>query len=122
MDTDDGRGPGGGGPECATPPCGGDGSGLFAEDVVASMPVLLSGPEVTLPADARRTGVEGTMLVRCLITAAGTVEGCQVLKGVPLAEAAVVAALQARRYRPALVEGRPVAVHQNFTVHIRQAR
>jgi len=45
-----------------------------------------------------------------------------VLKGVPLAEAAVVAALQARRYRPALVEGRPVAVHQNFTVHIRQAR
>jgi len=95
---------------------------VLSEDVVATMPVLLSGPEVTLPADVRRTGVQGTMLVGCLITAAGAVEGCQVLKGIPLAEAAVLAALQARHYQPAQVEGRSVAVHHNFVVRIGPAR
>jgi len=47
------------------------------------------------------------MLVRCVITAAGSVEGCEVLRGLPLAEAAVLAALQARQYRPAEISGRP---------------
>lgn len=63
-----GPGGAGGGPECATPPCGG-GAGVVEEDVVAEMPVLLSAAEVMLSAEARRTGVEGTMLVRCVITA-----------------------------------------------------
>ena len=62
------RGRRGDGPECATPPCGG-GPGVVEEDVVAEMPVLLSAAEVMLSAEARRTGVEGTMLVRCVITA-----------------------------------------------------
>jgi protein TonB len=116
-------GPGGAGdgPECATPPCGG-GQGVVEEDVVAQVPVLLSAPEVTLSPDARRSGVEGTMLVRCVITAAGTVEGCEVLKGLPLADAAVLAALRARQYRPAQVEGRAVSVRHLFTIKIKQAR
>lgn len=89
---------------------------------MAEMPVLLSGPEVTLSPEARRTGVEGTMLVRCVITVTGTVEGCEVLKGVPLADAAVLAALRARQYRPAQVEGRAVSVRHLFSIKIRQAR
>src|SRR5262249_7867225 len=119
RDDADGAGAGGqgSGAEGATPPCGGDGAGV-SEGGVAAMPRLLSRPEVGLPADVRRTGVQGTMVVRCVITATGAVEGCQVMKGVPLAEAAVLAALQARHYRPAQVEGRPVSVHHNFTVHI----
>lgn len=48
------------------------------------------------------------MFVRCVTTASGTVEGCEVLKGVPLADAAVLAALQARQHRPARIEGRAV--------------
>jgi len=116
-----GNGPGSEGPACATPPCG-DGAGVFSEDVVAALPVLLSAPEVTLGADARRMGVGGTMLVRCVITAAGTVEGCEVLRGVPLAEAAVLAALRARQYRPAQVDGRPVSVRHLFTVNLGQGR
>ncbi|MGZ6071749.1 MAG: energy transducer TonB [Myxococcaceae bacterium] len=117
-----GTGPGGpGGPACATPPCGAD-PGVLSEDVVAAMPVLLSGPDVTLSPEARRTGVEGTVRVRCIITAAGTVEGCEVLERLPLAEAAVLAAIQGRRYRPAEVEGRAVSVRHLFTIRIRQAR
>jgi len=116
-------GPGGAGdgPECATPPCGG-GQGVVEEDIVAQVPVLLSAPEVTLSPDARRSGVEGTMLVRCVITATGTVEGCEVLKGLPLADAAVLAALRARQYRPAEVAGRAVSVRHLFTIKIKQAR
>ena len=120
-DTPGATGPGGGGdgPECATPPCGG-GQGVIEEDVVAEVPVLLSAPEVTLSPDARRSGVEGTMLVRCVITAAGTVEGCEVLKGLPLADAAVLAALRARQYRPAQVAGRAVSVRHLFTIKIKR--
>ena len=108
------------GPECATPPCGGP--DIFSEDVVAKMPVLLSAPEVTLSPEARRSGVEGTMLVRCVITAAGTVEGCEVLRSLPLAEAAVLAALRGRQYRPAEIAGRPVSMRQVFTIKLRQTR
>ena len=115
-------GPGGGGPVCATPPCGAGQGGLVEEDVVAEMPVLLSGPEVTLSPEGRRMGVEGTMLVRCVITATGAVEGCEVLKGLPLEDAAVLAALGARQYRPAQVEGRAVSVRHLFTIKVRQAR
>jgi len=56
----------------------------------------------------------------CVITAAGAVEGCEVLERLPLAEAAVLAAIQARHYRPAEVGGRPVSVHHLFTIRIRQ--
>jgi len=119
----DAAGPGGpgGGVGCATPPCG-DGGGIFSEDVVADMPVLLAAPEIRLSQDAVHSGVEGTMLVRCVITAAGTVEGCEVLKGVPLAEAAVLLALQGRQYRPARIEGRAVSVRHLFTIRIRHGR
>jgi protein TonB len=95
---------------------------VVEEDVVADMPVLLSAPEVTLSPEARRTGVEGTMIVRCVITAAGSVEGCDVLKGLPLADAAVLAALRARQYRPAQVAGRAVSVRHLFTIKIKQTR
>ena len=118
-----GEGPGGlgDGPACATPPCG-DAMGIQSEDVVAAMPVLLSAPEVTLSLEARRSGVEGTMLVRCVITAVGSVEGCEVLQGLPLAETAVLAALRGRQYRPAEISGRPVSVRHLFTIKVRQAR
>ena len=89
---------------------------------MAQLPVLLSAPEVMLSPEARRSGVEGTMLVRCLITATGSVEGCEVLKGLPLADAAVLAALRARQYRPAQVEGRAVSVRHLFTIQVKQPR
>jgi TonB family protein len=95
---------------------------VLSEDVVAEVPVLLAGSEVRLSQEAVHSGVSGTMLVRCVITAAGTVEACEVLKGVPLAEAAVLAALQERHYRPARIEGRAVAVRHLFTIKITPGR
>jgi TonB family protein len=95
---------------------------VFSEDVVAAVPELLEATDVRLSQEAVRSGVVGTMLVRCVITAAGTVEGCEVLKGVPLAEAAVLAALQGRHYRPAQIQGRAVSVRHLFTIRINPPR
>ncbi|HEY3585507.1 MAG TPA: hypothetical protein VGK85_00055 [Myxococcaceae bacterium] len=44
------------------------------------------------------------------------------LKGLPLADAAVLAALRARQYKPALVEGRAVSIRHLFTIKVKQAR
>jgi len=109
-------------PECATPPCGGSGPAVYSESIVAEVPALLSAPPIALSAEARRLGVEGTVVARCLITAAGTVEQCELLETVPLAEAAVLAALQGRRYRPARVDGRAVSVRHTFRVRLERAR
>jgi len=95
---------------------------VSSENVVAQVPVLVSGPPVVLPLEARRSGVEGTLVARCLITAAGAVEDCQVLDTVPLAEAAVLAALRGRHYRPAEVDGRPVSVRHTFRIKLERAR
>ena len=86
------------------------------------MPVLLSAPEIRLSPEARRGGIEGILLVRCVISASGTVEACEVLEGLPLADAAVLGALQGRQYRPARIAGRAVSVRHLFTVKISQTR
>lgn len=112
-------GPGG----CLEAPCRGSGPGggeILSESVVGALPVLLSGPEVRLPASAH--GVAGTMRVVCIITVTGTVSDCEVLQGAPLAEAAVLAALRARTYRPAQLDGRPVAVRHRFNIPLGSAR
>jgi TonB family protein len=96
------------------PPGGPGGGEILSESVVAALPVLLSGPAVRLPPAAQ--GIGGTMRVVCVITATGTVSDCDVQEGAPLAEAAVLAALRARTYRPAQMDGRPVAVRHRFTI------
>jgi hypothetical protein len=111
-------GPGG----CQGPLCGESGGGgeILSETVVAVLPLLLSGPPVRLPASAQ--GLSGTMRVVCVITVTGTVADCDVQQGAPLAEAAVLAALRSRTYRPAQLDGRPVAVHHVFQVPLGPAR
>ncbi|HZJ53890.1 MAG TPA: hypothetical protein VFD38_07095 [Myxococcaceae bacterium] len=44
------------------------------------------------------------------------------MKGLPLTDAAVLAALQGRHHRPAQIAGRPVPVRRLFTVKVTQAR
>ena len=110
------------GPACQGLLCGEStgGGDILSESVVAALPVLLSGPPVHLPASAQR--LTGTMRVVCVITVTGTVSDCDVQQGAPLAEAAVLAALKARTYRPAQLDGRPVAVHHVFQVPLGAAR
>lgn len=82
-------------------------------------PVLLSGSQPTYTREARAAHVEGTMVVRCVITADGTVRDCLVIKGLPHLEEAALRALSSQRYRPLTWEGRPVNVQYVFNLRFK---
>jgi len=107
------------GSTCTTPPCagaGGEGPVLLTADMQA--PQLLSGPEPRYPLAAALEHVGGNLLVRCTVTAEGTVQDCVVLKSLPYLDEPVLQALSARRYRPALQDGKPVSVRMVFPVRV----
>jgi protein TonB len=82
-------------------------------------PVKLAGPDPQYTERALDREVEGTMVVRCVVTAEGKVFGCRVLKGLPYMDRAVIDALERRRYRPATLGGHPVEVSYDFKVTLR---
>ena len=50
------------------------------------------------------------MLVKCVITTAGKLENCRIIKAVPHMDKAVLDALSTWRYKPVHFQGRPVSV------------
>jgi TonB family protein len=89
----------------------------FNESMTA--PAMLSGPAPEYTADALERRVEGAMHIRCVVTSEGEVRGCKVLKGLPFMNAAVIEALERRKYKPALAKGKPVAVYYTFNLHLK---
>lgn len=71
------------------------------------------------PELARLAGVQGTVLIECLIAADGRVEEARVLSGAPLLDAAALAAVRQWRYRPTLLNGVAVPVVMTVTVRFR---
>jgi protein TonB len=113
--------PGGPTDGCQVPPCAQLGTGAGASTVLIlgpemTPPRLLSSPEPLYPAAALVQQLAGTVLVRCTVTDRGSVEGCSVLKSVPLLDEAALQAVTGRRYAPALYEGRPVSVWVSLSV------
>ena len=86
--------------------------------VVMTPPELLDASEPEYTLEAIRAHVQGLMVVRCVITIEGRVESCRVVKTLPHMERAVLTALEARRYRPVLRDGRPIAVDYVFNVRL----
>lgn len=92
----------------------------FGEGMVR--PELLSDSSIPLPAEAVRAGIEGTVIVKCVVTRQGEVDGCRIIKGLGLVDDAVLSAVEARRYSPAMFQGRPVSVSYTLRLHIKQSR
>jgi TonB family protein len=74
-------------------------------------------PEVThrvapdYPAQLARQGIEGTVVLDCLLSDSGTVDSVAVVKGIhPLLDSSAAAALRSFRFSPALSGGKPVPV------------
>jgi TonB family protein len=84
-----------------------------------TVPVMISGPVPEYTAEAVERGVEGTMQVRCVVTAEGQVRGCKVTKGLPFMNSAVVDALGKRRYQPARAQGKAVDVYYTFNIRLK---
>ena len=61
------------------------------------------------PDSLRKAGVEGTVKVRALVSAAGDVQAAHVIDGVPGLDVAAVAAVRMWKFRPATHGGTPVA-------------
>jgi TonB family protein len=80
-------------------------------------PVFLSGPDLTYTRAAREREVEGLMVVACVVTREGLVRDCRVQQGLPFMDAAVVQALERRRYKPATLKGVPVEVTYQFRIN-----
>ncbi len=94
----------------------GDGPLPFQEGM--PRPVELKGKDIVYTREALAARVEGTMIVKCVITKTGSVENCRVIKGLPHMNEAVVQALRSRTYRPITLQGQPVAVDYTFSIRL----
>ncbi|WP_437657247.1 TonB family protein [Sorangium sp. So ce1182] len=81
-------------------------------------PVPIAAPAVVYTREARQARVEGTVLARCVVTTAGALTGCRIVKGVPHMNEAVLSALAASRYRPVTYQGRAVNVDYVFSIKL----
>jgi protein TonB len=68
------------------------------------------------PAMARVIRVQGTVILECVIGTDGRVTDVRVLRGVPLLDAAALAAVQQWVYEPTRLNGQPVSVVMTVTV------
>lgn len=85
-------------------------------------PEYISGPEVTFPDYEDVPVVPRTALVKCVITADGSVTDCRVLRSVPGFDRHLIRLLEERHYEPAKLRGEPVAVEYTFKVTVRKDR
>jgi protein TonB len=65
---------------------------------------------------ARQAGVEGTVRLKAIIARDGSVQALKVISGEPVLANAAVEAVRKWRYRPTVMEGKPVAVVTTVTV------
>ncbi len=98
---------------------------LSANEIAASggrftPPQWLSGPDPHFSLEALSHG--GAVSVTCRVMVNGCVVGCRVVRSVPDMDAAVLYALQRRRYKPAMLDGKPVNIEYVYKVTLREER
>ncbi len=85
------------------------------EYLVTSMPSVIAEIKIPYPAEARKAGIEGPVVLDLLIDVEGKVRAAELVSGPQ--ESLNLAALEAVknfRFRPARAEGRPVAVRIRY--------
>jgi len=78
----------------------------------------VAGPTPQYTEKALENGVEGTMVVKCVVTSDGAVNSCRVLKSLPFMDLAVREALEKWRFKPHMVDGKPVDVDYTFRLKL----
>jgi protein TonB len=81
-------------------------------------PKLLSKVEPEYTREALAANAQGLLLVKCVITTAGALVRCRIVKGIPLMNQAVLRALARWRYAPVSYQGKPVAVEYVIPVQL----
>ncbi|MBF5045479.1 hypothetical protein FGE12_23935 [Aggregicoccus sp. 17bor-14] len=85
-------------------------------------PRRLSGERIQYTQEALVHGVEGVMVVKCVLTWAGTLEDCRIAKPLPDMEEAVLRTLAGSRYTPLTFEGTPLNVDYTFVIQLKHPR
>ena len=79
-------------------------------------PVKIVNVEPIYPALAQSARVQGVVILEVVIGVSGRVESVQVLKSIPLLDAAALAAVRQWQYRPAMLNESPIPVVMTVTV------
>jgi hypothetical protein len=85
-------------------------------------PAKLSGPDPMYTSEALLKNVEGCIVVKCFMTAAGKVRDCQPVQSLPYLTTLSIEMLKQRQYQPALCDGEPSEVPYTFTMYFRLPR
>jgi protein TonB len=80
------------------------------EDVTPPKALNMSAP--SYPADAKAAGIEGTVIVKYVVTESGEVTNVSAVRGPEELKAVCEAAVKNWKFEPALKDGKPVAVHR----------
>jgi TonB family protein len=80
-------------------------------------PQLIKKVEPVYPEEARKAGIEGTVILEAMTDARGNVARVKVLKSIPELDQAAINALKQWKYEPTFIDGKPTPVV--FTVTIR---
>lgn len=78
---------------------------------------LLNKTTPTFPAIAKAAHVSGSVVLRAIISKAGTIEGLQVVSGPEMLRSSALDAVRQWRYRPYLLNGEPTEVETTVTVN-----
>jgi len=89
----------------------------FREETM-TRPEYLSGPNPEYTQKALEHEVQGLVIVKCIVNVTGEVRDCRVVKSLPYMDRAVIHALEARRYKPALLEGKAITVDYTFRINL----
>jgi TonB family protein len=84
--------------------------------VAVSPPTRTHGVPPVYPPAAVAAGVEGIVVLEATIGPTGEVTDVEVVRSVPLLDAAAIAAVGAWRYTPVLVDGKPVRLQMTVSV------
>ncbi|MBF5045480.1 MULTISPECIES: energy transducer TonB [Myxococcaceae] len=82
----------------------------------------LSGEPIRYTQEAMVRGVEGVMVVKCVVTWTGTLEDCRIVKPLAYMEEPVLRSLATTRFAPATFEGTPINVDYTLTIQLRLTR
>ncbi len=83
-------------------------------------PEKISAPQPQYTEIARKARIQGVVIVQAIIDKQGNVTNVKVLKGLPMGlEEAAVDAIKQWKFKPAMLNGRPVTVYYNLTVNFK---
>ena len=113
-------------PAASVTPEESDDSTLTSEPITVSAGVMaanvLSAPQPSYPLLATLTRMRGEVVMKAIISKDGTIQNVHVIKGHRLLRGAATNAVRTWRYRPYLVNGRPVEVATTVSVDFNQAQ